>query len=343
MQDNRHIADGKKVYIEFLRIAAAFLVIVNHTNSRIFLSEQPSALWASSIAYFFASKVAVPVFIMIMGALLLEKQDSIKKYISRIMRIAVVTVVFTVLMHLIFDGNMSLSVLKKEILSSSRTPYWYLYLYLGLMMILPVMQKMAKAMEKRELLILLFVTLVIGGTVPMLEFVGIKVHEAFYYGLLSPYIGMAFAGYYIEKHLDINGKIAAAAALGFVILVAAQVAVSFKSYNTRNGVDYLWLDNPKFIPITASAICFYIIVKYVFENIKVSQSVSKLITYAGGLTFGIYLVSDCFIELLAPLYNGVLSALPVMVAMIIYEVAVFICSAFVVAVARLMPPVKKFI
>lgn len=343
MQNSKLNLDNKKIYIEFLRIAAAFLVIVNHTNSRIFLGVQPSALWFSSISYFFISKIAVPVFIMIMGAVLLEKEDSIKKYFSRIIRIAVVTVVFTVFMHICFNGRASVSALIKEILNSSREPYWYLYMYLGLLFILPVMQRMAKALSRQEMLILLFATLAVGGVVPMMEFAGFKVHQAFGYGIFSPYIGMAFAGYYIEKHMDITKKKAVISGICFVLFILLQTAVSYKSYITRNGIDYLWLDNTRFITVTIPAICFYIVVRYIFDNINLSEKSKKIICYTGGLTFGIYLISDCFVALLAPLYNVVLADIPVMVAMIIYEIAVFACSALVTAIIRLIPAVKSFI
>lgn len=41
-----HAAEtGRRIHIEFLRIAGAFLVIVNHTNSSIFLVRAPSITW----------------------------------------------------------------------------------------------------------------------------------------------------------------------------------------------------------------------------------------------------------------------------------------------------------
>lgn len=79
--------DGKKTYIEFLRIAAAFLVIVNHTNSGIFLSRTPSPTWLCSLTYFFICKIAVPLFMFIMGALLLGKDDTPKRSAERLLHI----------------------------------------------------------------------------------------------------------------------------------------------------------------------------------------------------------------------------------------------------------------
>jgi len=343
MQNNKLNVNNKKIYIEFLRIMAAFLVIVNHTNSRIFLNTQPSALWVGSISYFFISKIAVPVFLMIMGAVLLDKQDGFKKYIGRVLRIIVVTAFFAVLAYLTGGGGFSARTVVREIINSSTEPYWYLYLYIGLLIILPVMQKMAKSLDKKDIQLLLFAALAVGGIVPMLEFIGFGVHKAFLYGAISPYIGMVFAGYYIEKYMDITAKKAGTAALMLVLLTLAQVLVSYKAYRTYSGVDYLWLDNAGFIPITASAICAYIIVKYIFEKIEIGSKASDFICFAGGLTFGIYLMGDFFKSAVEPVYNSLAGLMPDMLAMVIYEIAIFVLTAAAVAVIKLIPIVKKFI
>ena len=84
---------NKKVHIEVLRIVACFLVIVNHTNSYIFLNLTPGRTWLCSVAYFFTSKIAVPLFLFIMGGLLLGKEDSSKKTAQRFVRMLIVFVV----------------------------------------------------------------------------------------------------------------------------------------------------------------------------------------------------------------------------------------------------------
>ncbi len=67
------------IYFDILRIIACFLVIVNHTNSSVLLSEKPSLIWFVSLTYFFVCKIAVPIYFMISGALLLKKSDDFKK------------------------------------------------------------------------------------------------------------------------------------------------------------------------------------------------------------------------------------------------------------------------
>ena len=76
----------KTAYLELLRIIACFFVIVNHTSSGIFLSRTPNdKTWWVSVTYFFACKVAVPIFLMISGTLMLGKIDDYKKYFFHIL------------------------------------------------------------------------------------------------------------------------------------------------------------------------------------------------------------------------------------------------------------------
>lgn len=333
----------KKLHIEVLRIIAAFLVIVNHTNSVIFLDTQPSPLWFGSISYFFVSKTAVPVFVMIMGAVLLGKQDDIKKYISRIVRIAAVIAVITPLAYVAFIGDIGVKGFVREILYSSIDLYWYLYLYIGMLVILPVMQRMAKAFSKQDMQIVILLSLVVGGFVPMLEFVGLKVHDAFFYGLFSPYIGMAFAGYYIERYMVLTKRKAVLAAAGLAVMTVLQDMMALKSYHTRGGEDYLWMDNAKFITVTIGAVCLYIFVKYIFDSKNVSAERHRAIGYIGSLTFGVYLFGEFFKEALVPLYAAASAAISPMPAVIIYEIAIFAGAAVLTAILKFIPVIKKFI
>ena len=78
---------GRVAFLDFLRILAAFFVIVNHTNSGVFLERTPAELqWHLSLLWYYTSKTAVPIFMMISGACLLGKRDSYGKIGRRILR-----------------------------------------------------------------------------------------------------------------------------------------------------------------------------------------------------------------------------------------------------------------
>lgn len=61
------------VFIEFLRILSSFLVIVNHSNSDVFQTRVPGPVWFASLTYFYVCRIAVPVFVIIAGYLMLNR------------------------------------------------------------------------------------------------------------------------------------------------------------------------------------------------------------------------------------------------------------------------------
>lgn len=155
-------------YIYVLKIIACFLVIVNHTNSDIFLSISPSLTWFMSVTYFFVSKIAVPLFLMCSGVTLLEKTDSLQKYFLRISRIILVIIMFSSIYYIKSVGllNFSLIGFINSIYSKNITgAFWYLYLYLGILIALPFLQKLCKVMSKTDFLHYIFISIIFLGTI----------------------------------------------------------------------------------------------------------------------------------------------------------------------------------
>ena len=245
------------LHIHFMRIVAAFFVIVNHTVSTVFQTTAPSGTWYLSLAWFFTSKISVPIFIMITGALLLKKKDSSRKWIRRLTRIAVITIVVSALYYIFYHrsdlNTMSIGefirlFFKLQISNS----LWYLYVYLGLLSMLPIFQDMAASLSRSRIEHLLFISLVIVGGLPLVSLIfQIDINTYITLALITPYIGMLFAGYYIEHYVKIGFKEFVIAAVSFLLLIIFQVAFTKHLY----GIDpsnFLLLDERTYITIVAA-------------------------------------------------------------------------------------------
>lgn len=336
----------KKTYIEILRIIAAFLVIVNHTNSTVFLNSTISKTWYASLLYFFISKIAVPIFIMIMGALLLEKRDTPKKYLIRIVRCVCVILVFSAINYAYFHEKEEWCIkgILESFLQGATNAYWYLYLYLGILIMLPILQILANALKKKELQLLLIISLLLAGTIPMLPlFSELKINSYLTTGLFNPYFGMLFCGLYIEKYMVVTKKRAFLAGLCFIILLALQVLMTRQFY-LEDSSWYLQMDNRTYITITLGAICVFVIIKYLCSVFEISAILEKIIVYIGGLTFGIYLFGDLIIDVLKPFRDWLTDQeLHIMVVTIIIQVCVFIMCGICTAILKLIPGIKKIL
>ena len=105
------------------------------------------------------SNIAVPIFLMISGCTLLTKQDNIKKTFSRVLRIGLALIVFSFVyeVYRFAAGQIQTLSIKRFLLfiyeQQTTMGYWYLYMYLGLLLMLPFLQKLFAAMQRQDFLL----------------------------------------------------------------------------------------------------------------------------------------------------------------------------------------------
>jgi len=342
-----------EVYIQLLRIIACFFVIVNHTNSRIFLSLAPSATWFASLTYFFVSKVAVPVFVMISGAMLLGKQNDWRKHLQRVLRLLAGLVLFSGFYHFMdyYKTDLSLALNPVEfLLRIIRVPvtnaFWYLYMYLGLLLMLPILQRLAQAMSLREYRYLLLWSVPVLGICPIIVHYlpQLQIYSKFALPLFVPFMGMFFAGYYIHTYAVCTRRRAALAACTFIGLTAASVLLTYSEYLACGGEKFLYYDNSWCITISGAAVSLFYLAKCAGQ-LKWLQhpGLSRIIVFVGQCTFGIYLLSDYWIEKLTGIYTRASAVVHPLPAVLLWEIAVFAVSFAITVILRHIPYVKKLL
>lgn len=199
----------KKVYFEVIRIFAIALVLFNHTGA-FYVPFIASPL--SGVKGFFclfvsiADKVAVPLFFMVSGALLLHKEESISKILSkRVFRYVLLIVIFQVLQHIY-----SYCVLNKDVTWHSfiidcvhgqcdNPAVWFLYAYLAFILLLPFLRAMVKQMKNEHFLYLFALQLLTWAFVP---FSGTGLSQ--WLPLCNPVFLYILAGYYSEHRVDVS-------------------------------------------------------------------------------------------------------------------------------------------
>ncbi|MCM1150342.1 MAG: acyltransferase [Butyricicoccus sp.] len=336
----------KKTYIEFLRIIACFFVIVNHTNSRIFKPLAPSPTWFCSVTAFLLSKTAVPLFLMIMGALLLDKEDSPKKTARRVGRIAAVLAVFSLAYRAYYAWHYHARFSLKEALellpqTEATNTLWYLYLYLGLLLMLPLLQRFVKALDRGYTRYLLLISLGLPGAVPFIP--DFRLNYYFQAALIGPYIGLVVLGYYVERYVPVTRRTFRCCFFGFVGLAAAQLALALAFY-ARDGAEfYRALEGSTLVTVTATAACVYVCVKYLYTARPAPERTERIVRALGALTFGIYLFGDMVINYTEPVYSALEGHMHALCAMVLWEALIFAIAALVTALLRRVPRVRKWI
>ena len=363
-------AKGRILWLEALRIIAAFLVIVNHTNSDVFQASNPGELtWHLSILWYYVSKLAVPVYVMITGALMLSRQDSWQKSLARVLRVVIALFCASYVYYLydawvnwgLWPRAVRLDILLGKILRMEITDgFWYLYFYLAVLVTMPLWQWLHRRMNQQQRLRLIAFCFALNAALPLIG------HYVPRLSLLEnpllPYIplgylGLLFAGDQVMHHLAIRKYTGLYAAITFAAALIAAWLLTWLEYGrVQPGEKYWFMDHRMIpaLPVIVEAIAAMVLAKWVGEARHAAQTAdqptstptrgSRMIAELGGCAFGIYLAQDLLIaETEKRLFLPLLEQLPPMAAVLIWEVVVFAVALVAVWLLRRIPLLRRIL
>jgi len=350
----KQLARSRIAYLDVIRVAAIALVIVNHTDGSWMLSlETQSPNWWFAVIYFFCCKIAVPLFVMVSGALLLPRRDSYRKTGARVLRIAVVLLAASAFYYLVGTGEHTLAGFADKFWHAKISGHlWYLYMYIGLLAMMPLLQKLAASMQPVDYLYFFVVCFGFVNLVPVAAqfFPPAAYTTHLQLPLFGGYIGMLMAGHYIANVTPpLTRSFAIAAVAVFLTCLAFLTLGTGYFYDIGGGADYLKLDNRTFTPIVLMAACIFALVRFSSSRHAKAQDAegarrswgAKLLDALAVCSFGMYLVHPYLITLFHPYFLKACEAFPDIFALLLFEVVVFAVSFVVTWLLRLIPPVRK--
>lgn len=291
------------IHLDILRILAIFFVIFNHTGSRgymLFADQAESILYFPYMMFSVLCKIAVPIFFMISGALLLPKQESLKQiFLKRVLRIFIVLVLISIPYYLWlhrFEGLGIKNFFTVIYSDCATTSLWYLYAYIGLLLLLPFLRSMVRNMKQSDFVYLIVGHLILFGILPCLEYClwggSVTLNKSFSAVIfVTQNVFYALVGYYLEYVFDkknYNKK----TVIWCIVLSIVSIAITcmMTYYQTVNGVDsqeqYEAFFN-SFICIPTMAV--YFLVKFSSFKIK-GEKVQRVLSIFGASVFGVYLI-----------------------------------------------------
>lgn len=358
----------KTVYFEAMRILACVLVIFNHLPAYTLYTSSTGKKQFIYMCLAMITRINVPLFFMISGALLLEKSEEwTYVFKKRFMRVILLLTIFSFILYSItklknvVNGTEYEYTLLKFIYGllynqmegvMDVLAYWYLYSYLGLLFVLPLIQRIAKGLTKTEFFALLILHFLISSLLPLINIclsirqlspllltgrfsVPFAADRAFFYPL---------AGYYLDKNVDMH-KITRKHIAGLILAAAAGIILSnWCTYfdAAKNGVfsqNYVML----FDYITS--IVAFILIKYFFVVVcpKLSSGKSsRIICFIGSMTLGIYLWDPCLKVAFFEKYEAYAEpVLPTLFVSIGWIVISMICGMLLTSLLRKLPLIKK--
>ena len=351
---------GKQVYLELIRAASMLLVIFNHTGTKGFMlysAATNSALYPFYLFISVACKVAVPLYWMVSGALLLPKEESLGKvYRHRVLRMVVVLILFSAVTYIwqILKGTVDGWDFKYfwETIYSSRfaTAYWFIYAYIGMLIMLPFLRKLVKVMSVKEFYYLFVVILVLRGLVPILQYLygqgSVSLNSNVTGALFATNVLYFIGGYYfgdILKDQDLTLKKV------FLWAGASLVAIVITCAITQYKIDVTGLsDESNAQTFYNNLICIptfgiFYAVRYWFIHHKTAERADKIICMFGGAAFGIMLLEKILREELVFIYTALFPVFRSLGSCIIWVLAVYLCGFVITICLKKIPGLKKLI
>lgn len=193
----------KNYNIELTRMLAFLMVIAIHVTNYFCRAygEISTGEYLFSLIIDTASRVSVPCFFMITGALLLGRQEPLEKHIRRLIRFFIVLIVWSLIYWVWNTFYMGTDVDLSQILyTPTEAHLWYLYAMIPIYCVMPFFQVMCRHMDERlECAFLILIT-----AAAIVNYIVSLQKEEVYYDL--PIIGdriysyYIFIGYYIAKY-----------------------------------------------------------------------------------------------------------------------------------------------
>lgn len=281
------------IYLDLLRISATIAVIMIHATGFHWMSLTVySADWDIYNFYRCLVRWAVPIFVMISGALFLGKELNTKKlYTQNLVRI-VTSFVFWSFVYAVYGYKGSIKQFIYDFLHGAGH-MWFLFLIAAIYLVLPAFKKLVFYMNGW----FLPVSICIGFLIPAVfeagpEFLGISVidqHIIFIMKIFQKvfgWLGYFYLGYYVSQK-DTAGRIRFLwYGLGTFAMVLSYYA--FKAYAYRKGSAVNEFYDNISITVLLESIAVFILMKNI--NWKFSPGREKAVIKISKYTFGVYMV-----------------------------------------------------
>ena len=342
---NKQLDNKQIIYLDIIKIFACFMVIINHTNGLILESKSFENITFYCIM-FPLCKVAVGLFLMITGVLVLNKNYNYKKIFKCIFRVFVPVFFLSLVFYIKDTGIHNINIilfLKSILISPYVLHYWYIYALISIYLVLPFIQKMVKKFTNKDYIIFTLIFLLFPTFINFLNiYLNLKINYNLQLAFFPVIVAIMICGNFLAK-IKISKKYFIIALSIFIFSYIGMLLSMYLPYLNIGEISYK-LDSWNSFPVVLMAITLFYIVRCLFENNNYSDKKNSLISTIASTTFGIYLIHTVFNYKLYKLsimqsifeFNSI-------IAIIVLDLIVFIVCMIIIYVLRKIPFIKRFL
>lgn len=339
--------EKKFYYVEILRLIAILFVVFNHTRNlgySLYQELECGFSYYASLSMSILCKTAVPIFFMISGGLLLGRKETLKDLFSkRILRYAVVILLFTFLQYLRIvrvhpeEGFHPLTWLLYCYSGNVIEPYWFLKSYFSMLLILPFLRLLASVMIKRDYMLLIGMKAVMTLISLIYVYTGYAANFAFPFH--ADIVFYPLIGYFLMNVLEqdecrfSDGKRLVVILLAFLALAVFQARmfwVHHGTYSEEFHSLYVWI--------------FAMLTVLLIKKIKVrTPAMQRVICAMGSCVFGVYLIEDVVRNQVQRVVPAIAPFLGRFWAGMVFALLSVLASMSIIYLVKRIPVIRKII
>lgn len=332
------------IYIDILRIFAAFAVIMLHTSAK-FLSKmaENNVHFLQGNLFDSATRWCVPIFFMISGALLLNsKRDFnltffLKKRFSKIL---IPFLFFSVFYYLFFYRNLDVSQFFLSFANHDIAYHlWFFYALISVYLFAPILILFVKQSNEKINIFILIVWFLLCSLVPFLNSM-IPTLQINFFGTLGIYLGYFLLGYLLFTKSFVKWQRFLIYGLGLLsfLITFFGTYIFTKKYDGNFFGNFYEYNSPN---VLIMAIAIFILFKYAC-NFKMKNT--KVLAKISSLTFGVYLIHPFFLFFFSwSKYLNFLFEDHLLITIPFISIVVFILSIISSLIISKIPILKKVI
>lgn len=315
------IPKSPKAYLDVLKLLAIVLVVFNHTGNsgyKMYLDMAQEPAHSLMLAFSALVKIAVPLFFMASGALLLRRDEPYSVTLRRrVLRFAGILIAASLFFYWdslkpgeVFSFPDFLDGLYRNTLTGH---LWYLYSYLMMLLLLPFLRRLARGMTGREALLLLVVYqgAQLLGVADYALYQGAAAHTGYLsFFVAADYVVYPLLGYYIDQ-LQRDEREEAGYVLLFLSILAIAGTVALMKW--RVGLDGGWTNANREAYMgrlsAIPAVTVFYGLKRLFDRHPVGERTAAALFVLGSCTFGVYLLDPKWRQLTQGVRTGLTPAI----------------------------------
>lgn len=346
----------KKLYLELLRIFAIFFVVYVHTGTDGAEHYQIAgdaffSYWLSLVLACFA-QVSVPLFFLISGAVLLQKEESLKTVLTRrVLRMLGVILVFGLIQYAYFyylnpEIGFSLFVYLKTVYTTPMiTQYWYLYTYFSFLLILPFVRMLAASMKNVHFVYFFGLYFLLEGILPIVEYLWGNGRIALSVPLFESALFFPLMGYFIEHRSGdffYQKKALLFSNLAGLMAVLTNTVVAFMAHRQRGSAETL-MGMTAVIALVLFLDARSLCKKFADLQTAFTKGIRKLLDFTGSGVFMVYLLEPPLRDTFRFLYVWAQPVLGWFAACILWIAAAIACGVLLHHTVKKLPLFRRIL